>query len=376
MHAERGGHHRVLAAHHLEGVAAHEAAGEVSFVEFLAPHRVAGAAPAVRVLIEVAEDGAVGVEHQVAADEAGGVGDAVGELRGFAVQHDARGADGVAGHDDDVGADEAFAAVAVVVDDAVGHAVVADRDFAHAGAGAQFHAGADGVRPVGDVGAGLRPLGAAGGAVGEVDAAGAAFVVRARDRAVAGPPVPAELVDGTGQDLAGAAERERRHLGFVGRVGGVAGQARDAGDAVVLVVVGGEGGVVDRPVVGDAIERLHAEVAGVEAGEMAGIEHGAAADAVEVADQDGGVVLVDRVVGIARAAVGGDGEVADLPGLPVSAGGGVVVRVHPVALLEANDAHLRVGQAVGRGAARGAGADDHHVCDVGHGVLPDRLPGA
>ena len=46
--------------------------------------------------------------------------------------------------------------------------------------------------------------------MGEVDAAGAAFVVRAGDGAVAGPPVPAELVDRAGQDLAGAAEGERR----------------------------------------------------------------------------------------------------------------------------------------------------------------------
>ena len=81
LHAMHRGHHRVLAAGELERVAAHEPAGAVGLVELLAPDAVARTAIAVQRLVELAGDPRVGMEHQVLADQAGGIGEAVGEAR-------------------------------------------------------------------------------------------------------------------------------------------------------------------------------------------------------------------------------------------------------------------------------------------------------
>ena len=83
---------------------------------------------------------------------------------------------------------------------------------------------------------------------------------------------------------------------LVRRIGRVAGQAGDAHHPVVLRVVRFERRVVDRPVLGDAVQRLDAEVRGMQAREMRRVQDGAAAHAVEVGDLDRRVVLVDRVV--------------------------------------------------------------------------------
>ena len=62
--------------------AAHEAAGLVGLVELHGVDQLTGgAAPTLQVLLVVADRGAVGVQHQVAADQAGGVGQAVWVLR-------------------------------------------------------------------------------------------------------------------------------------------------------------------------------------------------------------------------------------------------------------------------------------------------------
>ena len=252
-------------------------------------------------------------------------------------------------------------AVGVVVDRAGRHAVLVGRDLAHPAARAQLDAGADGERPVGDVGAGLGALGAARRAVAEVDALRAAFVRRRGDGGVGGPPVPAELVHRPGVVRAGLAERNRRHRRLVRRHAGIAGQARDAHHAVVLVVEAFQRPVVDRPVVGDAIERLHLEVRRMHARPVRRVDHRAAADAVEVGDLHRRVVVVHRIVGVAPAAVREDVEIGVAPRLPVAAVAGEVGRLHPVALLQAEDAHLGLGEAPGDGRARGAGADDQHI---------------
>ncbi len=242
-------------------------------------------------------------------------------------------------------------------------------DLAHPAARAQFDPGTDGGGPVGDVGARLGALRAARRAVREVDALGAPLVVLGRDRAVGRPPMPSQPVQSARQRHAGPAKRQRRHHRFVRRIGRIAGEARHAHHAVVLGVVRVQRGIVDRPVVGDAVERAHAEVGRMEAREVPGVQHGAAADAVEVGDLDRRGGVVDRIIGLACAPVRAVVEVVELARLPVAAGAGVFRRLHPVALLEAEDVHLRLGEAPRHRRARGAGADDKDVYGgSGHGM--------
>ena len=98
--------------------------------------------------------------------------------------------------------------------------------------------------------------------------------------------------------------------------------------------------------------------------EMRRVEDRAAADAVEVGDLHRRVVVVDGIVGVARAPVRADVEIGVAARFPVAAVGGEIGRLDPVALLEAQDLHARLGQAPGHRGARGAGADDQHIDDV------------
>ena len=133
--------------------------------------------------------------------------------------------------------------------------------------------------------------------------------------------------------------------------------------------------VVDRPVIGDAVQRPHAEIRWMHAREMRRVEHRAAADAVEVGDLHRRVVVVDRVIGWPGAPVRADVEIAVAPRLPVPAVAGEVGLLHPVALLQAEDFHPRLGQAPGHRGAGRAGADDQDVDDfVAGAVILDCLP--
>src|SRR6516165_4810992 len=82
VHAIHGGHHRPLAARELECVAPYEPARTVRFVELLAPDAVPGAAITVKRLVEIAGDPRIGMEHQILADQAAGIGKARREARG------------------------------------------------------------------------------------------------------------------------------------------------------------------------------------------------------------------------------------------------------------------------------------------------------
>ena len=195
------------------------------------------------------------MEHQVLADQTAGIGQPVGKPRRRRIEQQARRADAVAGQDDHLRRLEPLHPVGVVIDRARGHAVFVGGDFAHPAARAQFDPGADGMRPVGDVGARLRTLGAAGRAMAEIDARRPPVVLGRRDRGVRWPPVPAKLVHRLGITRAGLAERQRRHRRLVGRVGRIAGEAGDAHHAVVLGEERLQRRVIDRPVIGDAVQR-------------------------------------------------------------------------------------------------------------------------
>jgi hypothetical protein len=96
----------------------------------------------------------------------------------------------------------------------------------------------------------------------------------------------------------------------------------------------------------------------MEAEEMARIQHCAAADTIEVRDLDRRIGVVDRIVGVARTTVRADVEIVELTRLPIASGAGIFGRLHPVALLKAENSHLRLGEAPGHSRAGGTGAND------------------
>ncbi len=360
-HSGQRREHGAPAPAELVGVAAHEAPAAIRLIELLAPDADVGPAVAVDRRIEDALDRRVGMEHQVPADLPARVGEAVRKPRRDRVEQDPRGTDTVAGENDHLGRLEMLDAVGVVVDRAARHASIVGRDLAHAAPGAQFDPLSDRLRPVGDVGARLGALRAPGDAVAEIDAPGPPFVVPRRHCAVRGPPVPAERVHRTAPHRARLAQRQRRHDRVLGRVGGIPRQSRDPHHPVVQRVVRLEGRIVDRPVLGHAVERANPEVRRVHAREVSRIEDRAPAHTVEVRDLDRRGVFVDRIVGRVTAHVGADAGVGELARFPVATGAGEIGRLCPAALLQAQDAHPRLGQAPGERRAGRAGADDQYV---------------
>ncbi len=220
------------------------------------------------------------------------------------------------------------------------------------------------MRPVGDVDARLGALRAPRRAMAEVDALGAALVLPGRNRDVGRPPVPAELVHRVRTARAGPAERHRGQRGLMRRIGRIAGEARHAHHAVVLGEIGLERPVVDGPVVRHAVQRPHPEVRRVHAWKMRRVDHRAAADAVEVGDLHRRIVVIDGIVRVPRAPVGADVEIAEAARFPIATVGRKIRGLDPVALLEAQNFHARVGEAPGHRRARGAGADDEHIDDL------------
>ncbi len=222
------------------------------------------------------------MKHQVLADQPAGIGKPVRKTPRGRIQQQPRRADAVAGDDDDFGGLELLDAILVIVHDAAGHAVLIGRDLAHPAMRAQLDACAQRHRPVGDVRARLRALRATRRAVAEIDAARPPLIIDGRNRGIGRPPVPAELVHGLREPRAGTAERLRRHRRIRRRRAGIAGQPRHAHHPVVLGKERRQRVVVNRPVIGDAIERLDAKVGRMQARPVRGVHHGRAADAVEV----------------------------------------------------------------------------------------------
>ena len=269
QHPVAGGGHRPLAPGDLHVVAAHETARKVGFIELLAQDAAAAGSEArVDIALEHPLNQPPGMQHQVLADQPGAVGQAVGKARRTRIEQQARGAHAVAREHHHFGALAALHALRVVVDDAGGHVVVIDQNFAYPAAGAQLDAGAPGHRPVGDVGAALGAFGAARPAGPQVAAGLAPLVVAGDDGAVRGPPVPAQTVETAPHGLAHTPQRHWRQGWFVRRNGGVAGQARHPDHAIVQGKEGRECGVVDRPVVGHAVERAHLEIGRMKAREV------------------------------------------------------------------------------------------------------------
>ena len=200
----------------------------------------------------------------------------------------------------------------------------------------------------------------------EIDAGRAPVILGRGDRAVGRPPVPAQLVHRLRDLRAGLAQRQRRHRRLVRRIGGIAGEAGDARHAIVLGEERLQRRIIDRPVIGHAVQRADAEVGRVQARIMRRVHHGRAADGVEVHHLDRRVVVVDRIVAGPLPDIRAGGVVAEHARLVVPPVGRIVGLLHPVALLQAQDFHPGLGQAPGDGGARGAGADDENVNLVVH----------
>ena len=158
------------------------------------------------------------------------------------------------------------------------------------------------------------------------------------------------------------------------RHAGIALEAGHPHHAVILLVEALQRPVVDRPVIGHAVERLHLEIRRVHARPVGRVDDRAAADAVEVGDLHRRVVVVHRVIGVAPAPVRADVEIGVAAGLPVAAVGGKVGGLDPVALFQAEDAHPGLGQAPGHRGTRGAGPDDQDIDPLvaGHLSAPRR----
>ena len=154
--------------------------------------------------------------------------------------------------------------------------------------------------------------------------------------------MPTQPVHRAGVTRAGLAQRQRRHRRVMRRIGGIARETGHAHHAVVLREERLQRGVIDRPVVGDAVERANPEIGRMHAGKMRGEHDRPAADPVEVGDLHRRVVVVDRIIRRPRAPVRTDVEIAVAPRFPVAAVAGEVGRLHPIALLQAKDLHLRV----------------------------------
>jgi hypothetical protein len=178
--------------------------------------------------------------------------------------------------------------------------------------------------------------------------------------------VPTELVEPARERRTRLAQRQRRHHRFMRRIGRIARQTRHAHHPVVLGVERLQRLVVDRPVIGDAVQRAHAEVRWVEPREVTRIQYCAAADTVEVRDLDRRVGVVDRIVGVPGPSVRANVEIVELPGLPVAACAWVLGGLHPVALLKAENVHLRLGEAPRHSRAGGTGANNQNINGVGH----------
>ena len=116
--------------------------------------------------------------------------------------------------------------------------------------------------------------------------------------------MPAEFVEASCDSLADQTHRKRRQRRLFRGIHGVPRQTGDTHHPIILSEVRFQRVVVDRPVVGNAIEGFHFEVGGMQARKVSRVEDGAAADPIEVDHRHRRVFIVDGVVSLQSANVG------------------------------------------------------------------------
>src|SRR5712692_6537095 len=119
--AGNGLRHRSDAAAELKGVATHETARRIGFVELFAPETSRRRAIAVGRLVHVAVGLRIWMEHQVLADQSAGIGKPVRKAAGGRIQEQPRRADAVTGDHNDFGGLKLLDTILVVVHDAGRH---------------------------------------------------------------------------------------------------------------------------------------------------------------------------------------------------------------------------------------------------------------
>ena len=244
-----------------------------------------------------------------------------------------------------------------------------DGDAGHPGAGHQSRPGGRRLGPVGEVERGLGPGGAPALAHPPPDALAHVLEPRGRDGLGARPPVPPELVHRPGHVQAGRPERVGRQREVLRRVGGVAAQPGHPDEGVDAVVVRREVLVADRPVVGHAVQRAHAEVRRQEPLPVRSVHDARAADGPEHAERRVRAAQLQRVV--LRAAPHVRLPVPRRAGeeLELGLAARQLARLHPVALLQAHHGEPAGRQRVRHDGAGRPGSDDQDVgLQVGHRV--------
>ena len=268
------------------------------------------------------------------------------------VEQQTRRANAIAGQDHQAGLLLVHLAVGVVIDHAVGKAILAHGDLPHPRAGFEYCPVCQGLRPVGHVGAGLGPPRAANIARAAVVAGLAAVVGTRQNSAVRRPPVPAELLKASDHGVAKRAKRNRRYLPErLGRIRRVTGNTGHADHPVVEVVERLELRIGQGPVVGHAIERAHPEVGGVKTREVGTPVDGAAAHGVIHQRGDGRCRVVHRIVRRQAPEVGVGMEGTLAVQFPIVESRRVGPGIEPLPLLQAHDVDPRLTQAPGEGSA-------------------------
>ena len=144
--------------------------------------------------------------------------------------------------------------IGIVVDHALSPVVFADSDLANTAPGSNLDSAAHGRRPVGNIGTALGPLGAASETRPQVDAGSSPGVFDGGNGAIRWPPVPSEPIEAAPESLAHLAEGHGRQGNLFRRIRGIARQPGHSHHHGVLVVVGFERGVVERPIFTDAVQ--------------------------------------------------------------------------------------------------------------------------
>ena len=252
----------------------------------------------------------------------------------------------------------------VVVKGATSSPVCLHGDFADARPRLQDSAFLQSFGPISNVRRGLRPNRAAEHALPVETARRPPLVVAGNDGIVRNPPVPAELVETASNGLPQHAQGQRRSgTGRPGRVRRVPGKPGHAHLAVVQVIVRLQVFVADWPIVRHAVERFHSKVRRMHAREVPRPVDRASSHRVE--HQDVRRIGAGRYDGIVLGEPPHVRTEVERPSsqrsFPLRTRGGVVRRLDPLALLQANHLRASVGQAPNQRCARRARADDQHI---------------
>ena len=297
------------------------------------------------------------VVEQVASDHARAVGEIVGG------QQQPGRADTVGSDDHDLRARALlFTGDPVLPDGPGGTAVRTLLDPQYAGMGHKTRSCRDSLRPYR---AGVKRHRSAWAAVAHAAAiaAGPAVIGFGHHACLDGPPVPAELVEGTGKTARRFGEGQwPGGAGVPRRLGGIAGKAARPKQTVDPVVMGSDVLVGDRPVRLQAVLVPLAEIRGPVARPDGAVGIGRTADGIPHQHLTG--IGIDRIIIGMRADIDIRVPVRRPLPCPVVMEVGITTRLDPVALFKTDHIESRLCEDHCGNRASCAGADDQDVMDI------------